>query len=383
MLDALSAKIDLYMRNYILPIFDPSHLHWVFSLSGGKDSYAMCRGILDWYQKHQCPIKATGLYIWQWGENPQEHFRQTLPQLRHICIKDARIFTPKLFSHPTQAPCRRCSDIRRNISDSFLSELGREEPILLCRGLHLTDIAISLLWRLAWYGPKPYLDGKGSALTPLPQKNCFLGKPLCLVREYECQEYAREQKYIPFCCDCPSKHFPSRRDIVEESLRHYYTGRLWEFNIPGCIDYLQTILKIPDVSMLTSLSQEGEETKTDCIPAEYYTFAKDNFLHRAPIRIFDRGVISLETQIPKLLDLGQYGEIVQNSWTCRLYSQPDSLTDFDLRMIGTLGPFWAAIALPRIQRNQILKEQAEVWNFYLNENWSQVCDFLSEYYQSI
>lgn len=288
-----------------------------------------------------------------------------------------------LFSHPVQAPCRHCADVRRSISDVFLSSLGFDVPVLLCRGLHLTDIAISLLWRLVWYGPNHCLNGKGIPLTPLPQKNCFLSKPLCLVREYECQEYSRKQKYIPFSCDCPSSLFPSRRDIVEESIRHYYTDDLWEFSIPGCSDYLQSILKITDVSNLTDISLPGKEAKSNCIPAEYYMFAKKYFLQKAPMYPLSKNTPFLETQASKLLSQGQYGEIAHDTWTCRLYSQPDSLTDFDLRMIGTLGPFWAAITLPQVQRNQIFKKQTDLWGFNLNKEWSQVCDLLSTYYQSL
>ena len=383
MLNVILKKIDLFMRTYILPQFNPEHLHWVFSLSGGKDSYTMCQGIFEWYKNNHYLFKASGIYIWQWGDNPREYICSTLPWLESLYIKDARKYTSMLLdghSHPVQSQCRSCSDIRHHISDMLLEELASNEPVFLCRGLHLTDMTISILWRLVWYGTNIDLCGKGMPITRLLNKNCFLVKPLCFVREYECQQFELQQNYKPFFCDCPSRYFPARRDIIEESVRLFYSGDLWEFDVPGCKTYLRNTLKISDTSLLRLLSLPGKENKKNCIPDGYYSFAKDYFLHQPKLYTSYEYASLLENQIENLLIKGVNGEIKNDQWTCRLFINTNSLTDFDLRMIGTLGPFWAAIALPSWQRKKVFSKQSEYWNFKIDKDWSQVCDLLYLYY---
>ena len=59
------------------------------------------------------------------------------------------------------------------------------------------------------------------------------------VREFESQSFSESNNYEAYCCGCPACKYPSRRDIVEESLLKLFDNNpLWEFNIPGLIDYL-------------------------------------------------------------------------------------------------------------------------------------------------
>ena len=139
-------KIDLFMRTHVLPQFNPAKIHWVFSLSGGKDSYVLCNGIREWYEENKIQLSATGIHIWQWGDqDPTTQLCASYPWL-DVTIIDARKKTSTIFDKAfgEQAPCRKCSDIRHFYSDLYLENLNVNGPIFLCRGLHMTDMAISL-----------------------------------------------------------------------------------------------------------------------------------------------------------------------------------------------------------------------------------------------
>ncbi len=379
----IQPKIDLYMKKYIIPEFHPNRIHWVFSISGGKDSFALCETVREWYLNHNHTLTASGIYIWQWGDNPKEHLKGALPWLEDLQIIDARTYTHNLLGGGTslQAPCRPCSNIRHYFSDMFLEQLETDDPIVLCRGLHLTDMAISILWRLAWFGPGVDLQGKGRPLVCLsPGK--YLAKPLCFVREYECQEYAKYRQYISYPCECPALCYPSRRDIVEESLKHFYTGDLWEFDIPGMERYLSGTLDFSDTAYLKSISLGGQEYKKNCIPDSYYAFAKEYFIQHNCLRAAAKPSLLLEDLSEKFLAYGEYGCTEDDNWSCKLVADPESLTEFDLRMLGTLGPYWASIALRPLQREKIFSLQNGIWNFAPDFLWSQVCSLLKSYYKT-
>ena len=62
-------KIDLYLKLFILPRFNPNEIFWWFSISGGKDSYAMTKAIYDWYELNGFKLNGKAFYINQWGRN--------------------------------------------------------------------------------------------------------------------------------------------------------------------------------------------------------------------------------------------------------------------------------------------------------------------------
>lgn len=341
----------------------------------------MCESIREWYQIHGYTLCASGLHIWQWGEEDPTHFlNRVFSWLREITVVDARVHTQSCLGNAVhqQAPCRSCSDIRRYFSDHYLAQMKTDYPVLLCRGLHLTDIAVSVLWRLVWYGSDNQLEGKGQPITTLFQ-NIYLAKPLCFVREYECQSYAEQKNYIPFICNCPAQTYPSRRDIVEESLRQFYTSSLWEFDVPGISWYLRHTAGISDIELLKMLSTPGVERKQALIPDGYYEFARDHFLRLASLPSDHR--MLLENLAADYLRSGRYASVDGYDMTCKLLSMPFSLSSFDLRMIGTLGPFWGAFSLPNPQRKYFWQLQQKIWNFTPTSDWSQVYLLLKCYYE--
>ena len=381
--DTIIQKTELFMTSCILPFFDPEELLWVFSLSGGKDSFTMCTGVRLWYESRGKQLNAQGVYIWQWGDSLRNKLSESLPWLE-IKEIDARRetgeMTEKACVLTKQAPCRSCADIRREKTDVFLSELCSEKPILLCRGLHLSDVAISILWRFLWYGHDGMIAGKGRPFVRLAQ-NVYLTKPLCFVREYESQVFAAGQGYQALQCQCPALRYPSRRDIVEESARCFYRGALWEFDIPGTNEYLSSILPDHGDESVRRLSLPGIESKKPYIPEAYYDFAADYFYGKCKIGRGETGKPLLEARIGAFLSDGKRCAAADPGWTCKLLAAPEALNSFDRRMIGTLGPFWAAIALPDGMKEATFARQAALFGFSPDIKWSQVIALLCQYYR--
>lgn len=383
-MNTLISKIDLFMKLHVIPWFNLEKILWVFSISGGKDSYAMCEGIHTWYETQGKKLNAIGVYIWQWGnENPQDYFEKSFPWLHNIQIINAREYTDFLLKggNTQQAPCRTCSDIRHYFSDTFLNKIDTNDPVLLCRGLHMTDMVISILWRLVWFGIGERLKGKGFPLTNI-STNIFLAKPLCFAREYECQMYSAENNYTPFTCKCPAHLYPSRRDIIEESVRQFYTSPLWEFDVPGSEYYLYNITEIKDIQYLKAISLSGHETKRNTIPDAYFEFARDYFLQNENTYFANNSDMLLEDSCYDYLMHGVYGSLRDRKCGCKLFTSPHLLSRFDLKMIGTLGPFWASMALPPQQREYYRSLQEKKWGFSTDIYWSQVYFLLEMYYSN-
>lgn len=381
-MNTLVRKVDLFMQCHILPEFRPQNIHWVFSISGGKDSYALCESVRQWYEEHNFPLNASGIYIWQWGDdNPTEFLRSTFSWLQDFQVIDARSCTAILQEKGAnqQAPCRRCADIRRHFSDRYLEKIADDKPVLLCRGLHMTDMTVSILWRLMWYGTGECLEGKGMPLVQLA-RNIYLAKPLCFAREFECQEYAKQKHYTPLKSDCPVNMYPSRRDIIEESLRMFYTSDLWEFDVPGSLHYLKNTAGITDIPLLMEISKPGYEIKENILPEGYFEFAKDYFLQADIPSELKNGTL-LEDYVEPFLSDGTLGEITNARYSCKLFRDISSMSQFELRMVGTLGPFWAAMTLQPQQRARILDDQHRIWGLKPDVHWSQVCVLLKKYYE--
>lgn len=188
----LITKINLFMRHHIEPSFDVESIRWWFSLSGGKDSFAMALAIKFWYQERGKKLDARGFHISQWSSNIFKYINEQLPWLKitHIDGKDLTKNRIR-YKFGDQAPCRECSDIRRELNDQLIRSC-QEKPTktnLLARGLHLTDTAVSLLWRRALgYQPVHHLISKekGRPLIRL-WEGTYLAKPLCYSREFETQ----------------------------------------------------------------------------------------------------------------------------------------------------------------------------------------------------
>lgn len=386
--ERIVSKIDLFMSQSILLHFDPEQITWVFSVSGGKDSYTMCSGIKAWYDDRGLRLSACGVYIWQWNESLTNDLSERLPWLK-ITEIDARKETEAVAREcglcSKQAPCRECSDIRRDKTDQFISNLNLDRPAIICRGLHLSDMAISILWRNIWYGPDFGLAGKGAPFVDLAHvtQNTFLAKPLCFVREYESEVFAHTNHYNALVCDCPALCYPSRRDIVEESARLFYSGSLWEFDIPGVNSYLQTALSGKQTKIVKELSASGTEYKKPYIPSEYYQFAEDYFRKQLSGRITGKKRTSetlLESGAQEFFFEGKRTIGEEQSWTCKLLAAPNLITDFDRRMIGTLGPFWAAITLPHSSAKPFFAKQQELFGYTPDIKWSQVIDLLTVFY---
>lgn len=376
-------KIDLFMRIHVLPHFNPAKIHWVFSLSGGKDSYVLCNAIREWYEDNKVHLSATGIHIWQWGEqNPATQLSTSYPWL-DLTVIDAREKMHTIFDTPSleQAPCRKCSNIRHYYSDLYLESLNRDEAIFLCRGLHMTDMAISILWRLVWFGGNTELNGKGKPLVHL-MRNAYLAKPMCYVREFESQSYATQHNFTALHCDCPAFTYPSRRDIVEESVKQFYTSLLWEFDVPGIDSYLMDIAKLPSVAQLKRTSLPGMEEKVHTIPDAYFEFAKTFFLRCKLPNQFHFSQPLLEDYAIGILKNGCSSTLQAPTFSCKFLENTNSLSNFDLRMIGTLGPFWGAFALNPHEREYVWNLQSKIWGIEPDIKWSQVYRLMRLFYQS-
>jgi len=189
-IDAFHRKLDMFFHLHVERAFDPERLHWWISLSGGKDSYAMAEGIRRWYQARGLRLTATGFTIDQWGGAAPLSIGAQLPWLS-VEVLDARELTKSVtgYAPGEQAPCRRCADTRRQVTDSLLLRRPVAQGFVpfLARGLHLSDTAVSLAWRFA-LGRDAASDllGAGKA-RPIAQMagDVHLVKPLAYAREFE------------------------------------------------------------------------------------------------------------------------------------------------------------------------------------------------------
>jgi tRNA(Ile)-lysidine synthase TilS/MesJ len=243
-IDAVDVKVDVYLRRHVIPVLAPENIHWWFSLSGGKDSFSMAHSVRRWYQRAGLKFSASTFVIDQWGGAAARSIgRQSDWQTPTVIDGRAVTLSTTGYQAGQQAPCRSCSDVRHDLTDLLLQQnppQAAHVPVV-ARGLHLSDTAVSLLWRHA-LGRDPSAEmirlGKAQPLARLP-RGAFLAKPLSYVREFESAAYANHFGFEAACCGCPACRFPSRRDIVEETLRDFFAGPLWEFEIPGMGEFLQ------------------------------------------------------------------------------------------------------------------------------------------------
>src|SRR5260370_21592391 len=55
-IESVYRKIDLFFQLHILPVLDPTKIHWHFSLSGGKDSFVMANAVKNWYVRQNLRV---------------------------------------------------------------------------------------------------------------------------------------------------------------------------------------------------------------------------------------------------------------------------------------------------------------------------------------
>lgn len=387
--DAFEAKLDLFMEHHIVPFSKAEDIHWWISVSGGKDSYAMAHGIRNWYEKKRIEFKGTVFLINQWN-GPSAKFIKNKFKGFDVEVLDAHIKSTEIISYlfGQQAPCRDCSDIRRSVTDDFIkTQKNKSKVNIVCRGLHLSDMAVSLLWRFIIKSDQEYKPASINKGLPLVHlwDNVYLAKPLAYVREYEAQQYSKLFDHEPLCCGCPACLFPSRRDIVEESILQFNRNPLWEFLVPGVSDFITDKLQI-DSKVLKEISAPGLETKSPHLPKDFGEFAVEFFTKKTkmlPINFYvnnfdedknldDIGRLRIEQfqsrveiEIPPLPAILRSDAIISNK---------------DAMMIGTLGPFWGAIGLSPEKSSQVFTLQKQYFGFDIDEKWNHVTHLLKEYH---
>lgn len=381
-------KIDLFMQLYILPQFDPNNIYWWFSLSGGKDSYSMCFGIYLWYEKNKYHFQGSGFNIKQWENNVYEFLCKQIDWMPVISI-DALKETKSLIDYKRgeQAPCRLCSNIRKQTGDDNLfPRMDKEKVNIIARGLHMGDTAISYLWRWVFCDPisSNFISSKYQPLVNI-NDNTYLAKPLCFTREIETQIFSQNHGYITSCCKCPACKYPSRRDIVEESLLYLYkseNNELWEFSVPNMVNYLKHI-GMKNLDFLINNSIKGFADKNNHIPDSFYLFALENFR-----RV--QKTINLDMFNPNIYldDIGRDGLLSSSKIELRgklpipkFFKTGLTLTEYEHRMIATLGPFWGFIGLSQECQNSVLQIQNKIFNFTPNTLWEQTNDMLNLFYK--
>lgn len=375
-------KIDIYMQKYITPCFNPSKIYWWFSLSGGKDSFVMAHSINEWYKRNNFSFHAEGFCVSQWNKNVSYSLLQEQVSWMSVTIIDSVDLTRNSINYTpgSQAPCHTCSLIRKNIGDSFIANNYKKGYInIIARGLHLSDMAISYLWRIFWNIDINSFANKlekGNPLVGLNIKpNTYLAKPLCFVREYETQEYSNQLNFHSICCGCPACRYPSRRDIVEESMKLLFSSKKWEFDVHGIREYLKVIggnTPIEEISLL------GLEFKRPHLPIEFFDymlnyFKNKHFCNYSKFTYFldDIGVDFLtkykKTDFDKIIQPKMYSDI--------------PLTYPEKSMIATVGPFWGCVGYQNKSiRNELIKLQNNIYNFQIDCLWSQVIPLLKDFY---
>ena len=382
--DCLLQKINLFMNLYILHEMDPEKIFWWISLSGGKDSYTMAYSLFLWYQRYGYRFHASGFYISQWG-NSNYYYLQQKVQWMPIVMVDGALVTQKFVDYcpGMQAPCAKCSAARKYIGDQYILDNYKNGfSNIIVRGLHLTDMAISFLWRSFWgintieFANK--LE-KGKPFEKLDlEKPIYLAKPLCFVREYECERFARSVHFEPVCCGCPACKYPSRRDIVEESLRLLFTGDFWEFDVTGIKTYLKRINPNNDIR---EFSLKGNERKCMHLTSDFADYALDYW--RAQVK-----KISINFNNALFLDMVGRNYLTKNEsinadciYMPKFFSGED-LNAVEKMMIATVGPFWGAIGYrDKKLREQIMQIQADIFKIKIDPLWTQVNTILNEYYK--
>lgn len=375
-------KIDIYMQKYIIPHFNPSKIYWWFSLSGGKDSFVMAHSMNEWYKRNNFSFHAEGFCVSQWNKNASYSLLQEQISWMPVTIIDSVDLSRNTINYAPgdQAPCHDCSLIRKNIGDTFIKNNYKNGYInIIARGIHLSDMAISYLWRIFWDSDIESFTSNLEKGNPLVKINMqpivYLAKPLCYVREYETQEYSSQLKFHSICCGCPACRYPSRRDIVEESLKLLFSSKKWEFEVYGIRNYLKLI---GDDASIEEISLSGLEFKKAHLPIEFFDYVLNHFKNdcfynysKSTFFLDDIGTDYL-TEYKKY----DFDKIIQP----KLHSDVP-LTFPEKSMIATVGPLWGCVGYQnKSMRNKLLKLQNEIYNIKIDYLWFQVIPLLRDFY---
>jgi hypothetical protein len=260
---------------------------------------------------------------------------------------------------------------------------------IIVRGLHLTDTCISALWRYTM-GKNPSQEmlraGKARAVSHL-FGNAYLAKPRYYVREFEAHQYARIAGYKHSCCGCPACRYPSRRDIVEESVAGFLRSPLWEFDVPGIEDLLARSKPVDATTEIKKRSEPGIETKHSHLPMEFA---------RATVKRYVERWNSIRYQLQSLLDTDLdldgigVGRLRDREPLIRPKKLPTPsifrtktaghYSDFHLMTIATMGPFWGAIGLEGDAATRAWEIQIQYFGIHIDDQWSQVGELLRKFY---
>lgn len=383
--DIIMIKIDMFMKKNIVNLMDPNKVFWWISVSGGKDSYAMALAIFLWYKKNNYIYNGEAIFINQWDKREIYHYLckkiDWMPVRIIEAVNDTSMYTN--YKIGMQAPCMKCSQVRKQTGDIYIMHHYKNGYYnVLARGLHLTDMAISYLWRNFWgIDTIDFAENleKGKPFEKLNlQKEIYLAKPLCLIREYECEQFSNLHQYKAICCGCPACAFPSRRDIVEESIRQLWDDGLWEFSVKGIKTYLDQI----DIGSnnIREVSLRGKENKCSHLSGDFIEYALKYW--KSCIKYTN---IVFDTS-NYLDDIG-YNFLVNNvECSSEKIYMPKFFGDVELSikeklMIATVGPFWGAVGYSdKKKRDNILQLQYDICNIKIDSLWSQVNSILKCYY---
>lgn len=373
-------KIDIYMQKYIIPHFNPSKVYWWFSLSGGKDSFVMAHSMNEWYKRNNFSFHAEGFCVSQWNKNVSYSLLQDQISWMPVTIISGVDLTKNSINYTcgNQAPCHACSLIRKNVGDSFITNNYKNGYInIIARGIHLSDMAISYLWRVFWdINPFTNKLEKGKPLVKLNiQPIVYLAKPLCFVREYETQEYSNQLKFHSICCGCPACKYPSRRDIVEESLKLLFSSPKWEFEVYGIRSYLRLI---GGNTPLEEMSLSGLEIKRAHLPAEFFDYVLNIFKNKCFYNYSNATCFLDDIGAEYLTKYKKYN--FDKTLQPKLYSDIP-LTFPEKAMIATVGPFWGCVGYQnKSMRNKLMELQNDRYNIQIDHLWSQVIPLLKDFY---
>lgn len=386
----LDDKIDLYMTEYVLKYFKPQDIFWWFSLSGGKDSYTMAVCIRRWYERNSYSLYAKGLHFNQWDGAVSKQLDKKFKWL-DVDIIDARQKTKESTQYifGKQAPCRQCTDVRRNLGDLAIKQATsrRGKVNFLARGLHLSDNAVSLLWRYA-DGREPFLDilglGKYQPIVEL-WENTFLVKPLYFVREYETQLFTSIEDFVPICCGCPACFFPSRRDIIEESMLEFISNPLWEFTIKGMTQMLNHYVGNVITQKVIQYSLSGKEEKLCHLPYNFANFVLEYYQSK----LIPSLLRSINDEFDNRdLDKIGAGRLLYHKPLIggrklpkpSLFQSKRVINSKEALMIVALGPFWGAVGLVPEKRTHAFDLQSKIFGIEINNKFSHVISLLNKYY---
>jgi len=186
----------------------------LISVSGGKDSLALCLALRERMRWVPMKYKLRGLFI-DWREYPagaenRDRLLQFLESLQIPCrIAEASIF-PRSYDKPFN--CYICSRNRKRI---LFEEAQRRGIAKIAVGHHLDDIIETTLMNLFF---------KGEIATMLPVQSFFDGKiriirPMCEVEEREVLRVMKIHPLPVFDTGCPRKPENQRlffKDLIKQ-----------------------------------------------------------------------------------------------------------------------------------------------------------------------